>query len=70
MLNNAMRLGFGNDWGIDFNSNHDGKLKVKGLIVQSMSGDEQPIGVYRGVYDSSATYYSGDEVSYTVGNST
>ena len=62
MLNNAMKLGDV----LDFNSKGDGKLRLKGTIVQSESGDESLVGVYRGVYNSSYTYYNGDEVSYSL----
>lgn len=62
MLNNAMKLGNM----LDFNSKGDGKLRLRGTIIQSESGAESLIGVYRGVYNSDYTYYNGDEVSYTV----
>lgn len=35
--------------------------------MQSESGDESPIGCFRGVYDNSYTYYWGDEVIYDDG---
>ena len=62
MLNNAMKLGDA----LDFNTQGDGKLRLKGTIVQSQSGDESPVGCYRGVYNSAHTYYNGDEVAFTV----
>ena len=62
MLANAMKLGDA----LDFNSNGDGRLRLKGTIVQNQGGDESPVGVYRGLYNQSYTYYNGDEVSYTV----
>ena len=61
MLNEAMKLGDV----FDFNSQGDGKLRIKGTIVQSESGDESPIGVYRGMYNANYTYYNGDEVAFT-----
>ena len=62
MLHNAMKLGSA----LDFNSHGDGKLRIRGTIVQSQGGDaENVIGCYRGVYSSSTTYYNGDEVTYT-----
>ncbi len=68
MLNNAMRLGAsGQEWGLDFNSQGDGKLRLKGTLIQSQSGDEQPIGVFRGWWNASFTYYYGDEVLYLTG---
>ena len=61
MLNNAMKLGDA----LDFNSAGDGKLRIKGTIVQSQSGQESYIGCYRGEYNASYTYFNGDEISYT-----
>lgn len=61
MLANAMKLGDA----LDFNSAGDGKLRIKGTIVQSQSGQESYIGCYRGEYTASYTYYNGDEVIFT-----
>ena len=61
MLANAMKLGDA----LDFNSAGDGKLRIKGTIVQSQSGQESYIGCYRGEYNTSYTYYNGDEVTFT-----
>lgn len=66
MLNNTMKLGDS----LDFNSKGDGKLRIKGTIVQSQSGDESYIGCYRGDYNSAYTYYNGDEVTYTINGNT
>ncbi|WP_320980060.1 hypothetical protein [Bacteroides sp.] len=66
MLANAMKLGSV----LDFNSAGDGKLRLKGTIVQSQSGEESYIGCYRGLYNSSYTYYNGDEVIYTINGNT
>ncbi len=66
MLSNAMKLGDA----LDFNSAGDGKLRIKGTIVQSQSGEENYIGCFRGKYNSSYTYYQGDEVTYTANNNT
>lgn len=68
-VNNAFRIGNSQTF-IDFNSQKDGKLRLKGTIVQSESGDESPIGCYRGAYNSLYTYYWGDEVTYTTSNGT
>jgi hypothetical protein len=59
MLHSAMKLGDA----FDFNSEGDGLLKLKGTIVQSQSGDESPIGVFRGAYNPTYTYYDGDTVT-------
>lgn len=66
MVANAMKLGDV----LDFNTQGDGKLRLKGTLVQSQSGIEAPMGVYRGAYNSDYTYYQGDEVSYFDGNFT
>jgi hypothetical protein len=66
MLANAMKLGNV----LDFNSEGDGKLRLKGTLVQSQSGEENYLGCFRGKYNSSYTYYQGDEVTYTVNNNT
>ena len=61
MVANALKLGDA----LDFNSKGDGKLRIKGTIVQSQGGnDESYIGCYRGVYNNTYTYFNGDEVSY------
>lgn len=65
MLANAMKLG---DM-LQYNVNGDGRLKLRGTIVQSQSGDESPIGCFRGVFSDSYTYYSGDEVTYLINGS-
>ena len=66
MVANSMKLGDV----LDFNTQGDGKLRLKGTLVQSQSGIEAPMGVYRGAYNSGYTYYQGDEVSYFDGNFT
>lgn len=62
MLANAMKLGSV----LDFNSEGDGKLRLKGTLVQSQSGEENYIGCFRGTYNATYTYYQGDEVVFTV----
>lgn len=62
LIANAMKLGDV----FDFNSAGDGKLRLKGTIVQSLSGDSNYIGCYRGVYDPTLTYFQSDEVSYAI----
>lgn len=68
-LNNAVRIGNASTY-IDYNTKGDGKIRVKGTIVQSESGDEAFIGCFRGVYNSTYTYYEGDEVTYTYNGGT
>lgn len=65
-VNNAFRVGNSDSY-FDWNTKGDKKLRLKGTIVQSESGDESPIGCFRGVYDNSYTYYWGDEVIYDDG---
>lgn len=63
MLSGAFRIG--NDMAnLGFNLDGQGRLVLKGTMVQSPSGETSVIGVYRGDYNSSTTYYEGDEVSY------
>lgn len=68
-VNNAFRVGNSDSY-FDWNSRGDKKLRLKGTIVQSESGDESPIGCFRGTYSSSYTYYWGDEVTYTTSSGT
>lgn len=65
-VNNAFRVGDPDSY-LDWNTRGDRKLRLKGTIVQSESGDESPIGCFRGTYSSSYTYYWGDEVIYDDG---
>lgn len=65
-VNNAFRVGNSDSY-FDWNTRGDKKLRLKGTIVQSESGDESPIGCFRSVYDNSYTYYWGDEVIYDDG---
>ena len=65
-VNNAFHVGNSDSY-FDWNTKGDKKLRLKGTIVQSESGDESPIGCFRGVYDNSYTYYWGDEVIYDDG---
>nr|DAX98887.1 MAG TPA: tail protein [Caudoviricetes sp.] len=62
MLSDALKLGDK----LQYNVNGDGQLKIRGTIVQSQSGDEAPIGCFRGDYNVANTYYNGDEVTYIV----
>jgi len=62
-LNNAFRVGNNNTY-LDFNTSKDGKLRLKGTLVQSESGAEQPLGCFRGEYNPDNLYYNGDESTY------
>ena len=68
-VNNAFRVGNDSVF-FDFNTKGDGKMRIKGMIVQSDSGTESFIGCFRGVYNSTYTYYNGDEVIYTYNGGT
>lgn len=61
---NNVRLGDDNTY-IEWNQNNDRKLRLKGTLVQSESGDEGLIGVFRGEFDNIKPYYVGDEVTYS-----
>lgn len=62
-VNNSFRIGDENT-SLDWNSEQDRTLKLKGVLVQSQSGDESVLGVWRGDYSSSTRYYEGDLVFY------
>lgn len=63
MLNGAMKLKDKLQYNIDGNE----ELKIKGVIVQSQSGQQSYIGCFRGKYNAAYTYYEGDEVTYAIG---
>lgn len=65
-VKNAFRVGNEKNY-FDWNTKTDGKLRLKGTIIQSESGDESPIGCFRGEYHSDYVYYPGDEVTYNDG---
>jgi hypothetical protein len=50
---------------IDWNNLNEGSLTIMGAIVQSPSGDEDIVGVFRGEYDPDTEYFRGDVVEYT-----
>ena len=62
-LYNKFRIG-DQDSGISWNHNNDRQIVLRGTLVQSQTGDTQPLGYFRGEYNSSYTYYEGDLVSY------
>ena len=61
MVANAMKLGDA----LDFNSRGDGRLLLRGTLVQNDGGEAAPLPLYRGEWNASATYYQGDEVVRT-----
>ena len=63
LVNNAFRIG-NDDTELSFNTEGDGKLRLKGVLIQSPSGEDSVVGVFRGDYYWSTFYYIGDEVTY------
>lgn len=61
MANASMKLGNA----LDFNTKGDGKLRLNGTLVQNEGGVSALIGVFRGAWNVSYTYYEGDEVTHT-----
>lgn len=62
-VNNAFKVGNATTF-LDWNTKGDGKLRLKGTLLQSPSGTESLPGVFRGAYNAVYTYYQGDEVTY------
>lgn len=50
--------------GIDIDPSRQDTVRVKGVLVQSPSGDENYIGVFRGEYNYAIVFYNGDEVTW------
>ena len=50
---------------IDWNVTNANRVTIKGGILQTPQGDEIVIPNYKGSYDNSATYYTGDVVNYS-----
>jgi hypothetical protein len=61
--NNQIRIG-NSSRGLSWNTANDGRLVLKGTLVQSSAGDTQSLGFFRGEYNSSYTYYEGEQVTY------
>lgn len=55
---------------IDWNVTRKNGITLRNVQLISESGDTSDIGVFRGSYNGSYVYYTGDEVSYTVGGET
>lgn len=64
MAANSIRIG-NETVMLDWNGVTEGVLTLRGAIVQSPSGIEDILGVYRGDYDPLETYFRGDIVDYT-----
>ncbi len=66
---NKFRIGDASS-SVDWNVTAQNQVTLKNVKLISGAGDMTDIGVYRGIYDNSATYFPGDEVSYTYNGST
>ena len=66
---NQFRMGNSQSY-IDWNVTKDGQLTLHNVRLLSSSGDTAAIGVFRGEYNPSYTYYKGDEVAYTENGNT
>ena len=66
---NQFRMGNNQSY-IDWNVTMDGQLTLHNVRLLSSSGDTAAIGVFRGEYNPSYTYYKGDEVAYTENGNT
>ena len=66
---NQFRMGNNQSY-IDWNVTKDGQLTLHNVRLLSSSGDTAAIGVFRGEYNPSYTYYKGDEVAYTENGNT
>lgn len=60
LLENIIRLGDDNAY-LDF---RNGALTIKGVVVQSPSGETSYLPSFRGQYNSANTYYPGDEAVF------
>lgn len=50
--------------GLDWDVTKPDTLTIRGGIAVNPGGDSEPIGVFRGEYNATATYYKGDTVTY------
>lgn len=63
MAKKEFKIGDKNSY-LGYNLNQDGRLVLKGTLVQSPSGEQSPIGANRGEWKVGTTYYEGDLVTY------
>ena len=66
---NQFRMGNNQSY-IDWNVTKDGQLTLHNVRLLSSSGDTAAIGVFRGEYNPSYTYYKGDEVTFATPDGT
>lgn len=50
--------------GLDWDVSKADTLTIRGGLVVNPGGASEPLGVFRGAYDSTATYYQGDTLTY------
>lgn len=64
MLNHMFQMGDDKVF-IKYNTDDaPGQLKIQGIIVQNAAGDTSALPLFRYAYNSTYTYYVGDEVTY------
>lgn len=66
-VNKAFHLGDENNC-LSYNENLDGELRLKGVLVQSPSGETDVLEVDRGEWNAGIQYYPGDKIIYSNGN--
>lgn len=54
-----------NNYGLDWDVTNPNRLTIRGGITVNAGGVEEPLGVFRGEYDSSFIYYQGDTLTYS-----
>ncbi|WP_143960225.1 phage tail protein [Litoribacter populi] len=62
LVQNQFRIG-DNSSALDWNVTNQDALTLRGVLVQNQGGASEMIGVFRGAYNPSVTYYKGDEVT-------
>lgn len=60
---NKFKIGNTNN-SLSFNENGDGRLRLKGAMIISPSGEESVADAFRGAWSSSKMYYEGDVVTF------
>lgn len=66
-VNRAFHLGDDKTF-LSYNEELDGQLRLKGVLVQSPSGETDVLEVDRGEWNSATQYYPGDKIKYSNGN--
>jgi len=66
-INKGFHLGDGANF-LSYNEDKDGQLTLKGVMVQSPSGETDVLEVDRGDWNAGIQYYPGDKIKYSNGN--